>query len=227
MARSRWSDNPFERAHVWPIRLRIGGLAGVTLWGAPPDDRDTDVVLSLGGRVALFANLAEVRRAIAPHSPLDLRFGRCDARRLGVRASDDAWRRSARRDTFDLDVLLTAWRRPPVRWTMRTTSVVVNALNLAWDVAATVADERMVRVCVSRGRSGLGTLADLLTTYDPALDRDKLAALDPLRLQRRAAALHRDVCLAFSWIDATGHPLAALAASRAPRRSRRALPQRP
>jgi hypothetical protein len=140
-----------EETRVWPVRVVADGVEGFTLWF----EGDTDLLLTREGRIALFSSPDALADEVAGDpdvfSPSRLAAPLPDQLRLMAAAPPSV---------FDLD-RARAWLGSPDRErTVEACDLVLNALNMASDVGASVGDARIAEAFAS---DALTPLHDALT----------------------------------------------------------------
>ena len=164
-------DAVFQRAEMWPVRLRLPAKSGITVWGPIGDD---DKLLAAGGLVMLFRGEEALRRFLQtdPTHSLVASGGYQSFRTWAVEAS--GW--SSGSFNADCVWVRTQLRRPRWdRWSLSTSLQILSSLNTLWDVGITAEDDSINdRMAPDRP---LGRLMDLLDVFDVARNAE-LAGFD-------------------------------------------------
>jgi hypothetical protein len=174
---------------IWPIGLRLsGGRRLYTAWAGTSGD---DLLLSERRGILLFQTLPRLA------SYFEGRHRNNMSSLRGYRSAKPTMsiRREGRSIEWFLvdDTFVALSEQKPADYDRKTCIVIVNVLNLFWDAARTLHDERAEEKLV-RG-APLAKLLDILTFYDPAL------VSPPRSLQRlQSEPLVEDFLFLVGWL---------------------------
>jgi hypothetical protein len=145
------SNDVFLELDIRPVRITVGGKTGLTLWFVG----ETDLLLSKGGRVQLFATSDELRAALISDRGS---FAPDSASKLDGAAIDALL--AAPPEYLDMDAAAAWLKKPDPGLGLEGCDSTLNAMNMAFDVAVTVGDPNMRDLF---GSGALGRALDVLT----------------------------------------------------------------
>ncbi|HEX5505066.1 MAG TPA: hypothetical protein VFW96_20790 [Thermomicrobiales bacterium] len=150
----------FEDLQLWPIRIRLSGRTGYTLWAS--GDKD-DILLALCGTMLLFRTKDGLRAFVENEHSCNLSQlnGYRRLRRI-LGTGGGTWNGVVPYHTYNFDRTARAlsggdWGR----WNLRTCKAVLDCLNLIWDMAALAGDAEAI--AHQEGGSELHALLNTLT----------------------------------------------------------------
>lgn len=170
------SDRLFERAELWPVRLRLRSASGLTLWGSARSDDERDRVLTSARRLVLLASEQELWRCVHSPAPNELRVLKgWRILQEGLQDAPISW--LAPVFTCDYPAISGALLTRET-WCHARSEELLNALNLLTDIARTLQ---------------LAELAEAMRTPDVTAILDRLTFLDDDEPPLDAGTLHASV----------------------------------
>ena len=160
------SERPYEEVRAWPVKIRVGGKQGFSIWA---HHREDDFLITVGGYLTLFKTtdtMVSFLRDPRPHrlssTSSYVALARWIVERGGVPPEDV--------DLCDLDWVRRRFASGAEdRWTSHMRARLLNDLNMAWDIGRSLGDRGIT--AAMRSRQPLGRFMDRLTDGDVTYSR--------------------------------------------------------
>lgn len=140
------AEKAVDKIYIWPLKVRLLGKTGYTLWTQLSDENETDVLLAIGENILLFKTFKSMTDFVASGSASNIAAtkGYRNLFELIIKGRDSQ-ELFAPDNNYDFNrtgEILKAghWER----WTINNSAKVLNALNLLWDMAKTLDDLEII-----------------------------------------------------------------------------------